>query len=68
MRNVVQGSIDTVFGYVEDPSHSEEIKRASFESALSGIRSGEMTYQNDIILPKIEEEVRNRLQRFQGMS
>jgi hypothetical protein len=27
-----------------------------------------MTYQNDIILPMIESEVRNRLERFQGMS
>lgn len=68
MRSVVQGSIDKVFGYVEDPSHSDEIRRASFESALSGIRSGEMTYSNDIILPMIESEVRDRLQRFQGMS
>lgn len=68
MRNVVQGSIDKVFSYVDDPSHSEEIKRSSFEAALDGIRTGQMTYKHDIILPKIEAEMRERLQRFQGMS
>jgi hypothetical protein len=64
MRNVVQGSIEKVFSYVEDPSHAAEIKRSSFESALAGIRSGQMTYQNDVILPMIESEMRERLQRF----
>lgn len=64
MRNVVQGSLDKVFEFVEDPSNSSEIKRASFESALDGIRSGEMTYKGDIILPMIETEVKDRLQRF----
>lgn len=68
MKNVVQGSIDKVLNYVEDATHSEEIKKSSFESALHGIRSGEMTYENDIILPMIETEVKDRLQRFQGMT
>lgn len=68
MRSVVQGSIDKVFSYVDDPSHTAEIKRSSFESALIGIRSGQMTYENDIILPMIESEMKERLQRFQGMS
>lgn len=44
MRNIVQGSLDTVMNYVEDPVHSEEIRRASFEAALTGIRSGTMSY------------------------
>lgn len=68
MKNVVMGSIDKVFSYVDDPAHSDEIKRASFEAALDGIRSGEMTYKGDVILPMIEQEMRDSLQRFQGMS
>jgi len=54
MRDIVQGSMEKVLSYVDDPSHSAEIKRASFESALDGIRSGVMTYKNDKILPMIE--------------
>lgn len=68
MKNVVQGSIDQVFNYVEDPAHAKEIKRSSFESALDGIRSGEMTYKGDVILPMIENEMKTRLERFNGMS
>jgi hypothetical protein len=68
MRNVVQGSIEKVFSYVEDPSRADKIRRASFESALEGIRSGVMNYKGDIILPMIEAEMKERLQRFQGMS
>lgn len=61
MRSVVQGSIDKVFSYVVDPTHAEEIRRSSFVSALDGIRSGEMTYKGDIILPMIEAEMKDRL-------
>jgi len=68
MKSVVQGSIDKVFSYVDDPIHSSEIKRSSFESALAGIRSGEMTYAGDTILPMIETEMKDKLQRFQGMT
>ena len=68
MRNIVQGSLDKVLGMIEDPSHSAEIRRSSFESALAGIRSGRMVYENDKILPLIEGEISERLQRFKGMS
>lgn len=68
MRNIIQGSLETTLSYVNDPSHQAEIKRASFESALAGIRSGVMTYEGDKILPMIESEIQNRLQKFEGMS
>ena len=68
MRSIITGSLDKVMNYVNDPSHAEEIKRASFLSALDGIRSGVMTYSGDSILPMIEGEIRDRLQRFEGMS
>lgn len=62
------GSVDTVMRRVEDPAHSEAIKRASFDSALDGIRSGQMTYSHDAILPMIEEEMASRLEAFKGLS
>ena len=62
------GSVDTVLGRVADPEHSGDIKRASFESALDGIRTGAMTYSEDAILPMIEQEMASRLGAFQGLS
>ena len=55
MREIALGSVDTVMQRVQDPAHSEAITRASFEAALDGIRSGQMTYSNDAILPMIED-------------
>jgi len=64
MKNIVDDSVRTVFSAVEDPAHGDEIRRASFQSALNGIRSGVMTYEGDPILPMIQGEIAQRLERF----
>ena len=68
MREIAVGSLEKVIAQVNDPSNSDEIKRSSFESALDGIRSGQMTYKNDKILPMIEAEMKERLEKFKGLS
>lgn len=57
MRDIAQGSVDKILGMVESPEHAANIKRSSFESALAGIRSGVMKYENDPILPLIQAEM-----------
>ena len=68
MSSIVIGSLDKVMNYVDDPAHSAEIKRASFESALDGLKTGIMTYSSDKILPMIESEIKDRLHKFDGMT
>ena len=68
MKDIAVGSVDKVLAMVENPEHSAGIKRASFESALDGIRTGQMTYNNDPILPAIEAEMSSRLEKFRGMT
>ena len=68
MREIAQGSVDKILQQVESPEHSASIKRSSFESALAGIRSGVMKYENDPILPLIQDEMQERLQKFQGLT
>ena len=68
MREIAEGSVNKVMDMVDDPEHSDRIKRASFMSALDGIRTGIMTYKDDAILPAIEEEMSARLIKFQGLS
>lgn len=68
MKEIAQGSISKVFAMVEDPEYSESIKKASFLSALEGIRSGVMTYNHDMILPLVEKEMAERLVKFKGLS
>jgi len=61
MREIAQGSISKVLADVESPAMAGDIKRASFLSALDGIRTGTMTYSQDLILPMIEKEMDGRL-------
>ena len=39
-----------------------------FQSALLGIRRGEMTYEQDPLLPLIEDEIASRTAAFAGLS
>jgi hypothetical protein len=55
MREIAQGSINKVLSEVDSPAMQAEIKRASFLSALDGIRTGTMTYSQDLILPMIQK-------------
>jgi len=68
MRGVAIGALESVLDRANQPEHAAEIKRASFLAALDGIRTGEMTYKGDAILPMIESEMSERLTKFQGMS
>lgn len=68
MREIAEGSLNKVIEMANSPEHSTAIKRASFESALDGIRTGMMTYKNDAILPAMEAEMATRLAKFQGLS
>jgi hypothetical protein len=68
MREIAYGSVEKVLSQIESPEKAAEIKRASFLSALDGIRTGVMTYKNDLVLPMVEAEMAERLQKFKGLS
>ena len=68
MREIAEGSVNKVIDMVADPQHESRIKRASFEAALAGIRTGSMTYEGDQILPEVEAEMASRLEKFKGLT
>jgi len=68
LKEIVVGSVDKVLARVDDPAYSADIQKGAFQSALSGIRAGVMTYENDPILPMIQEEMAGKLSQFQGLS
>jgi len=47
---------------------SEEIKRAMFNSALEGLSKGYMEYNNDPVLPLIQNYVRREMDRYTSLS
>jgi len=68
MKEIASGSVDKILKQVDEPAHADEIKSAAFQSALAGIRKGTMTYENDAILPLIQAEMADRLEKFSGLS
>lgn len=68
LREIAVGSVDKVFGMMDDASFRAKIERSAFESALDGIKDGVMSYKGDAVLPLIEAEMSEKLQKFGGLS
>lgn len=72
LRNIVNSIGEQAFAKVQESisnaASSAEIQEAAFQSALQGIRSGRMTYENDPLLPILRSEIESRTQAYQGLS
>merc|ERR1712046_221250 len=68
MKEIAVGSVEKVLGQIDSPEFAADVKRASFLSALDGIRTGTMTYSQDLILPMIQKEMEERLAKYKGLS
>lgn len=68
IRQIATGSFSKVQEAIKDPSQSKKIKDDSFQSALKGISSGIMAYENDPLLPILQNEMKARIAHFKGLS
>lgn len=72
LTNLVNGigkaALAKVKSSMEDPESAAKIKEASFKSALQGLRSGSMRYENDPLMPILTEEINARVQAFKNLS
>ena len=68
MRDIVLGSFDKVQSSLKDPQSKKEIQRQAFQAALQGITSGVMKYDNDPLLPILQNEMQSRIAHFKGLS
>jgi len=57
LRDIVLGSFDKVQSSLKDPQSKKEIQRQAFQAALQGITSGVMKYDNDPLLPILQNEM-----------
>lgn len=46
----------------------KDVQEASFLAALDGISKGQMDYQKDIVLDKVQKKVEAKVQKFQNLS
>lgn len=68
MREIATGSLETVNKAIKNPDSQKDLMRSAFESALQGIRTGVMKYENDPLLPILQKEVTSRIDHFKSLS
>jgi hypothetical protein len=68
LKQIATGSLDVINKSLSDPSKRRDIEEAAFQSALKGIRSGQMAYESDPLLPILQDEMNRRITQFKGLS
>lgn len=68
MRQIALGSLETVNNSIKNQGTKSDILQAAFRSALIGIRTGEMRYEEDPFLPLLQNEMESRINHFKGLS
>jgi hypothetical protein len=68
LKQIAVGSLDVVNKALTDPSRKSDIQSQAFEDALEGIRSGQMSYTKDPLLPLLQDEMNKRIAHFKGLS
>jgi len=67
ITGIVEGANAELDRQLSGPNASE-IKKAMFDSALEGLSKGYMDYNNDPILPLIQNYVKSEMQRYSSLS
>jgi len=68
LSGIGEASFGVVTAALKDPAQKGAIMDAAFASALLGIRSGTMTYENDPLMPILVSEVTNRTQAYANLT
>lgn len=68
LSDITEQALNTVMEKVKDPKNNKEIVDSSFESAILGLKKGEMKYEGDKLLPMFLEEFKKRSEPFEKLS
>ena len=72
LKSLISGLSKESFAKIEeklaDPAQRAQIEDDFFQSALAGLRKGVMEYENDPLLPILQEEIRSRTSAYQNLS
>lgn len=68
IKEITEESLAVVLKKVNDPQQNQEILESSFNSALEGLRTGQMEYNDDKILPMFLNELKARTERYANLS
>ena len=68
LKDIALGSFTKVQSTLKDPAQVKGIQNAAFKAALAGISSGVMRFENDPLLPMLQQEMDQRIKDFKGLS
>lgn len=68
IKEAIEGGVKAVLAKIESPEGKKSLHASSFNSALQGLRSGTMKYENDALLPLFLNEIKGRLEPLKKLS
>ena len=68
IREAVEEALKTVLAKVESAEGRQSLHASSFASALSGLRTGRMSYEGDTLLPLFMNEIKKRIDPLKNLS
>lgn len=68
VKSIAEESLAVVMDSLKNPSTKKDVLKASFESALEGLRQWKMEYKGDILLPMFIKEVNLRTAKISSIS
>jgi len=68
IRQAIEEALKVVLIKVESEQERKSLHENSFNSALLGLKTGKMTYENDALLPLLINEVKKRLEPLKKLS
>jgi len=68
LNGIGKGALEKVNSAMSESANSSEIKEAAFQSALSGLRDGTMTYKNDPLMPILTSEIDARVAHYKSLN
>ena len=66
--DISRDSFAQIEAKLSDPSEQTAIKEQFFQSALAGLRKGVMEYENDPLLPILQDEIQKRTAAYANLS
>ncbi len=68
IKEAIEEALSVVMAKVQSESDKKSLHENSFQSALQGLRTGRMAYENDELLPLLISEVQKRLNPLKNLS
>lgn len=68
LNDVIEKALRKLDDAMKDDSTREAVENQIFQSALIGLSKGQMTYENDPLLPMILETIHNEVAQIKNLS